>query len=50
MEKIAILADIHGNLPALDAALAKIDAIRTTGLRQGSSCHSYQGRHTADFW
>lgn len=26
MEKIAILADIHGNLPALEAALAKIDA------------------------
>jgi putative phosphoesterase len=26
MEKIAILADIHGNLPALEAVLAKIDA------------------------
>jgi len=26
MEKIAILADIHGNLPALDAVLAQIDA------------------------
>lgn len=26
MEKIAIIADIHGNLPALDAVLAKIDA------------------------
>src|SRR6185437_4934093 len=26
MERFAILADIHGNLPALDAVLAKIDA------------------------
>ena len=26
MQKLAILADIHGNLPALDAVLAKIDA------------------------
>jgi len=26
MEKIAVLADIHGNLPALDAVLAKISA------------------------
>src|SRR5689334_6906431 len=26
MEKIAVLADIHGNLPALEAVLAKIDA------------------------
>jgi len=24
-------------------------AIRTTGLRQGLSCHSYQGWHTARF-
>jgi predicted phosphodiesterase len=26
MQKVAILADIHGNLPALDAVLAKIEA------------------------
>ena len=30
--RIAILADIHGNLPALDAALARVAALRVDRL------------------
>ncbi len=29
MERIAVLTDIHGNLPALEAALARIDELST---------------------
>ena len=37
LDKIAIISDIHGNLPALEAVLKDIDRFFKTKILKGSS-------------
>jgi putative phosphoesterase len=41
MERIAVLTDIHGNLPALEAALARIDELSVDAIRCGGDLVGY---------
>jgi putative phosphoesterase len=41
MERVAILTDIHGNLPALEAALGRLDDLGITGVYCGGDLVGY---------
>ena len=41
MERIAVLTDIHGNLPVLEAALARIDELSVDAIRCGGDLVGY---------
>jgi putative phosphoesterase len=41
MERVAVITDVHGNLPALEAALGRIDALGTGDVYRGGDLVGY---------